>query len=129
MPGSVVSATASVVLPYFLCTGFTRSERWKSFVNGYANGEHEAAALVTNSRRSWDLNASLVGSALAALRDFFDARQGQAQSFYFYDLHEGAYDATGVASAGRYIVRFAGGWSHTWQSGRLPATLALIEIL
>ena len=129
MPGSVDSATASVVMPQVFCASFQRSERWKSFVNGYANGEHEAAAFVTNSRRSWDLSASLVGSALAALRDFFDAQQGQVQCFYFYDLHEGAYDATGVSSAGRYIVRFAGSWSHTVQLGRIPATLALIEIL
>jgi hypothetical protein len=128
MPGNVATATASVVMPLVLCSSFQRSERWKSHRNGYANGEHEAFSLVTNSRRSWDLSASLTAAALATLRDFYDGRKGQQLSFYFYDVHEGAYDATGTLANGRYIVRFAGDWRHTRNLGRMPAELALIEI-
>lgn len=128
MPGNVATATASVVMPLVLCSSFQRSERWKSLVNGYANGEHEAATLVTNSRRSWDLTGMLAPAALATLRDFYDGRKGQQLSFYFYDVHEGAYDPSGTLANGRYIVRFAGPWSHTRQLGRMPATLSLIEI-
>ena len=128
MPGNVATATASVVMPLVLCSSFQRSERWKSHRNAYANGEHEAASLVTNSRRSWDLSASLTPAALAALRDFYDGRKGQQLSFHFYDLHEGVHDATGALANGRYIVRFAGDWRHTRSLGRMPAELALIEI-
>ena len=128
MPGNVATATASLVMPLVLCSSFQRSERWKSHVNGYANGEHEAASLVTNSRRAWDLTIPLAPAALAALRDFFDARNGQQQPFYFYDTHEGVYDATGVLANGRYIVRFASAWSHVRQLGRQPANFSLIEI-
>ncbi len=128
MPGNVATATASIVMPLSLCSAFQRSETWKSHVNGYANGEHEAASLVTNSRRAWDLTAPLSASALATLRDFYDGRKGQQLPFYFYDTHEGVYDASGALANGRYIVRFAGAWSHTRQLGRQPVTLALIEI-
>lgn len=128
MPGNVAIATASVVMPLVLCSSFQRSEVWKSHVNGYANGEHEASSLVTNSRRAWELTAPLAAAALANLRDFFDARKGQQLPFYFYDTHEGVYDATGTLANGRYIVRFASAWSHARQIGRQPASISLIEI-
>lgn len=129
MPGNVASATASVVMPLVLCSSFQRSERWRALSNSYANGEHEAKELVTNSRRSWDLAASLTAAALVDLRNFYVDRNGQLKTFYFYDVNEGAHDATGVSATGRYIVRFAGAWSHTRQLGRLPATFALLELL
>lgn len=128
MPGNVATAIASVVMPLVLCASFQRSERWKAHVNQYANGEHEAASLVTNSRRSWDLSANLPAAALVALRSFYEGRKGQQLPFYFYDVHEGTYDATGALANGRYIVRFAGEWRHTRNLGRMPAEIALIEI-
>lgn len=128
MPGNVDTATASIVMPLFLCSSFLRSEVWKAHQNIYANGEHEAASLVTNSRRAWDLTIPLAAAPLAALRDFFDSRNGQQLPFWFYDLHEGVYDATGVLANGRYVVRFASPWQHLRQLGRQPATIALIEL-
>lgn len=128
MPGNVATATASIVMPLVLCSSFQRSEVWKAHVNGYANGEHEAKSLVTNSRRAWELTAPLSVAALAALRDFYDGRKGEQLPFYFYDTHEGVYDATGTLANGRYIVRFAGVWSHARSIGRSPANVSLIEI-
>jgi hypothetical protein len=128
MPGNVATATASVVMPLVLCASFQRIETWKADVNTYANGEHEAASLVTNSRRLWDLTAPLAALDLAALRNFYSGRNGEQLPFYFYDTHEGVYDPTGVLANGRYIVRFASRWSHERRVGRQPATFALIEI-
>jgi len=128
MPGNVATATASIVMPLVLCSSFQRSETWKSNVNGYANGEHEAASLVTNSRRVWELTVPMAAAALVALRDFFDARNGQQLPFYFYDTHEGVYDDTGTLANGRYLVRFASAWSHSRQVGRQPASISLIEL-
>jgi hypothetical protein len=128
MPGNVATATASSVMPLVLCSSFQRSESWKSNANSYANGEHEAASLVTNSRRVWELTIPLASAALATLRDFYDGRKGEQLPFYFYDTHEGAYDATGTLANGRYIVRFARPWSHARAIGRMPASISLIEI-
>src|SRR5437868_567396 len=45
-------------------------------------------------------------AALQVLRDFYDARGGMLESFYFYDPYEtvtkSSYDPTGQALAGRY---------------------------
>jgi len=60
---------------------------------------------------TWDdlkhINAD--GSAAATanrLWEFFVARLGGHEAFYFYNPAEAAIDPTGVATTGRYLVRF-----------------------
>jgi hypothetical protein len=71
-------------------------------------------------------------AALLALRNFFDARNGSAEPFYFYDLYDTnpkfSYDPTGVATVGRYTVRFNGDWQRSSGPGRSDVQIELLEL-
>ena len=61
-------------------------------------------------------------AALAvALKTFWDGQQGGVAPFLFYNLSEGAYDATGNSTLGRYTVVFRGNWSQTTAVRRTDA--------
>jgi hypothetical protein len=130
MPGNVAAAAPVEVMPRVLCAGFERSQQWSLLANGYANGEHEAASGLTNSRRTWSLQPRLTPTQVSAVRAFYEDRRGPLEPFYFYDAFESGFihDPTGVETAGRYTVRFAAEWQHTTQLGRMTAAIALIEI-
>jgi hypothetical protein len=74
----------------------------------------------------------LTPSQLAALRDFYDARKGSTEPFYFYDPYETSpkftHDPTGQAVAGRYTVRFASPWEQRPSLMRADLTLELLEL-
>ena len=71
-------------------------------------------------------------AASDALRDFFEARGGPTEPFYFYDPYETnpkfSWDPTGAATTGRYTVRFDGEWSQTVGPGRSDVSIELIEL-
>jgi hypothetical protein len=56
----------------------------------------------------------LTPAQLQTLRNFYAARNGPGEPFYFYDPHETSpkfsCDPTGAAITGRHIVRFNGDW-------------------
>jgi hypothetical protein len=66
------------------------------------------------------------------LRDFYNARNGPQEAFYFYDPFETvpkfSYDPTGVATAGRYTVRFDSPWQQSGGPARLDVQLAVVQI-
>lgn len=132
MPGSVQNAAPATVLPLSLCRAFVHEREYPVLGNEYRNGESQRMAQAANSRKRWRLSKRLTPTQLAALRDFYDARKGPTEPFYFYDPYETSpkfsHDPTGQAVAGRFIVRFAGEWSQTVGLGRSDVSIELIEL-
>lgn len=132
MPGSVQNAAPLTVLPHSLSRAFVHEREYPVLDNEYHNGESQRSVLATNSRKRWRLVKRLTLAQLSALRDFYDARKGATEPFYFYDPYETSpkfsHDPTGQAVAGRYIVRFAGTWEQSASLARTDLTLELIEL-
>jgi phage-related protein len=120
------------VLPHSLCRAFRHEREYPVLDNEYRNGESQRSAQASNSRKRWRLAKRLTPAQLAALRDFYDARKGPTEPFYFYDPYETnpkfSHDPTGLAVAGRYSVRFAREWSQTVSLGRADVSIELIEV-
>jgi len=132
MPGSVQNAAPATVLPNSLCRAFAHAREYPVVENEYRNGESQRAVLATNSRKRWRLAKWLTPALLQQLRAFYEARKGPAEPFYFYDTYETSpkfsHDPTGVATAGRYTVRFADEWSQSVGPGRSDVQIELIEL-
>ena len=132
MPGSVQNAAPATVLPQSLCRTFVHQRAYPLIENEYKNGESQRSVLAANSRRQWRLAKRLTPAALIELRNFFDARNGSTEPFYFYDPYDTnpkfSYDPTGVATVGRYIVRFNGDWQQSSGLGRSDVSIDLIEL-
>ena len=132
MPGSVLNAAPATVLPQSLCRTFVHERVYPLIENEYKNGESQRSVLATNSRRRWRLAKRLPPSALQTLRDFFDARNGSTEPFYFYDPYDTnpkfSYDPTGVVTVGRYTVRFNGDWQQSSGLGRSDVQIELLEL-
>jgi hypothetical protein len=130
MPGNVANAVPATVLPQILCAAFERSVGWRVEENDYANGEWQAQSMVTAPRYSWRLAASLDPVPSEALADFYRDRDGEAEPFYFYDPYFAgfAHDPTGVATAGRFTVRFVGSLEQPLALGRTQINLELIQL-
>lgn len=133
MPGSVANASPVTVLPRMLCIAFACSRDYAMIGNDYANGESQRSLLVASSRKAWRQSLRLAPAALVALRNFFEARRGNLEPFYYYDPYDVApvgsnWDGSGSSATGRYTVRFVGGWSQETGIARSNASLELIEI-
>ena len=132
MPGSVLNAAPATVLPQSLCKTFVHERAYPLIENEYKNGESQRSVLATNSRRRWRMGKRLAPAALHTLRDFFDARNGATEPFYFYDPYDTnpkfSYDPTGVVTVGRYTVRFENDWNQSIGLGRDEVTITLVEV-
>lgn len=132
MPGNVQNADPSTVLPHAHWAVFAGLREYPIVENVYRNGESQRSVQATTSRKRWRLANRLSPTALAALRDFYDARRGATEPFYFYDPYETSprfsHDPTGQAAAGRYTVRFDGEWSQSVGLGRVDVSIELIEL-
>jgi hypothetical protein len=132
MPGSVPLASPTTVLPWSLCTAFGHSREYTVVDNEYRNGESQRSRLTETSRRHWTTARRLTPTLLEDFRDFFDARKGGHEPFYFYDPWDTdpkfSYDPTGVETIGRYTVRFDCPWSQTVGTGRADVQIDLIEL-
>lgn len=132
MPGSVQNAAPLTVLPASLSRAFVHEREYPVLDNEYRNGESQRFVQANNSRKRWRLAKRLTPVQLAALRDFWQARRGATEPFYFYDPWETvprfSHDPTGQSTAGRYIVRFAGSWAHIIGLGRIDTQIELVEV-
>jgi hypothetical protein len=132
MPGSVANAAPSTVLPWSLSRAFVRSQEYPVVENEYAGGESQRTVRASNSRKRWRLAKRLAPAQLAALRDFYHARKGPQEPFYFYDPWETnpkfSYDPTGQQPQGRYTVRFEGPWEQSAGVGLIEVSLELVEL-
>lgn len=132
MPGSVQNASPLTVMPSSLSRTFVQEREYPVLGNEYRQGESQRSVQVSNSRKRWRLAKRLAPVALAALRDYYDARRGSTEPFYFYDPYETnprfTHDPTGQATAGRYTVRFANPWTESLTLGRADLAIELIEL-
>ena len=110
MPGSVESAAPATVLPLSLCRAFAHERSYPIIENEYKNGESQRSVQAATSRKYWRMAKRLTASQLGDRRDFYEARGGTLEAFYFYDPYETSpefsYDPTGVETTGRHTVRF-----------------------
>jgi len=132
MPGSVANAAPATVMPNSLSRAFEHTREYPVIDNEYRNGESQRSTQASTSRKHWKLTKRLPPTQLAALRNFYDARNGTHEPFYFYDPYETSpkfsYDPTGVAVTGRYVVRFDSDWSQSVTPGRSDVDVQLIEL-
>lgn len=132
MPGSVQNAAPLTVMPASLSRSFAHERAYPVVESEYRNGESQRTVQATNSRKCWRLAKRLTPVQLGTLRDFYDARKGPTEPFYFYDPYETSpkfsTDPTGQAVAGRYTVRFAAEWSQSVGPSRTDVGIDLIEL-
>jgi hypothetical protein len=130
MPGNLIPAQPSQVMPFALCSAFTEELRIQSHVNSYPDGSSDRAALALNARRFFRLTQKLTPTQWNALRAFYFANKHTA--FYFYNYRETVppfyWDPTGTQTLGRYIVVFDGGFSDAVGMGRSEASFQLREV-
>jgi phage-related protein len=119
-------------MPASLSRAFVHEREYPVLDNEYRNGESQRSVQATNSRKRWRLSKRLTPAQLSALRDFYEARRGPQEPFYFYDPWETAprfsSDPTGQATQGRYTVRFEGGWEQSTGIGLIEVALELVEL-
>jgi len=132
MPDSVQNAAPLTVLPASLSSAFVHQREYPVLDNEYRNGESQRSVQATNSRKRWRLVKRLTPAQLAELRDFYDARKGPAEPFYFYDPWETvprfSHDPTGQATQGRYTVRFNSDWSQSLGLALAELQIELVEL-
>lgn len=132
MPGSVENAVCTTVLPWSLCKAFGHAREYVIVDNRYRNGESQRGLLTQTSRKRWTTVRRLAPVLLEAFREFYEARKGPLEPFYFYDPWETnpkfSYDPTGENPVGRYTVRFDCPWSQTVGMGRADVEISLVEV-
>ena len=132
MPGSVQNAVPVAVLPHSLSRAFGHAREYIVIENEYRNGESQRSRLLETSRKRWRTARRLTPTLLGAFRDFYDNRSGPLEPFYFYDPWDTSprfsYDPTGVATAGRYTVRFEVAWEQSVGLRRTDLEISLIEL-
>lgn len=132
MPGSVANASPSTVMPVSLFTLYERDFTFPLRTNVYTEGEFQASVQATTSRKIWKVAKRLPPSVLNTLYAFYLARRGNTEPFYFYDPYETSpkftSDPTGVATTGRYTVRFDTDWVQGTGPARSEVSLSLIEL-
>lgn len=127
MPGNVQNAAPSTVFPLSLSRAFVQERAYPLVSNEYRNGESQRSVQADNSRKRFRLGKRLTPTQLQSFRDFYEARGGSTQPFYFYDPKFN-YDPTGQSTAGRYTVRFDGEWNQSVGPGRSDVQIDLIEL-
>ena len=132
MPGSVLNAAPATVLPPSLCKSFVHERAYPLIENEYKNGESQRSLQAATSRKRWRLTKRLPPAVLQTLRTFYEARNGTTEAFYFYDPYDTtpkfSYDPTGVATVGRYTVRFNSDWQQSSGPGRSDVQIELLEL-
>ena len=127
MPGNIQIAAPAGVMPYSLCTAFYESREYPQLQAQYHDGNTERSQLAQTSRRTFKLAKKLTASLAFTLKAFWDGQQGGVVPFLFYNLAEGAYDATGNSTRGRYTVVFRCNWAQT--TGILRTDVPQLELI
>ena len=105
MPGSVSSATASLVMHFSLSRAFEHSREYTVRANEeYALGESQRRAITSTSRKVWRLSKRLTPDEYDDLLAFYESVGGPMVPFYFYDGSERtplwSWDETGASTTG-----------------------------
>jgi len=131
-PGSVANAAPTTVLPWSLSKTFVHSREYPLIENEYRDGSSQRCLEASTSRKSWRTSRRLAPVVLSTFRTFFNTHKGPHLPLYFYDPSDTSpkfwYDPTGVATVGRYAVRFVGTWEQMVGINRADVNIAIIEI-
>lgn len=135
MPGSLAAAAPVTVLPASLCAAFSESRELPVLETEYRDGSVQTKSQATTGLRRWRPGKRLAAAALWTLREFWEARRGGLEPFYFYDPYDAGagaigsnYDATGVSTQGRHTCVFSGGWNQSIGVARTEASIELVEV-
>lgn len=129
VPGSVNNSAVGSparVLPAIACSAFSEVREYSGRLHEYADGRGQAAAEVTNSRKAFEASVVANGAAMAALEQFHT--ENMSRAFYFYLFAEGPHDPSGVATLGRYKVRFEGPFEAERGMSKNEARIRLVEV-
>ena len=129
--GTIRTPDPTTVLPRSLSHAFVETQDCPARLNEYHDGSSQRSSYLSRTRRTWQLAKHLPAASLIILREFWQARKCDA--FWFYAPKETSplfsYDVTGVATAGRYRVRFANPWTQTIGLGLPDTNIELVELL
>ena len=133
MPGSVSSATVSLVMPLSLSRAFEHSREYTVRANEeYALGESQRRAITSTSRKVWRLSKRLTPDEYDDLLAFYESVGGPMVPFYFYDGSERtplwSWDETGASTTGRYAVVFRNHWRAEFGFPRHNVDIELVEV-
>ena len=117
MPGNVAVAAPATTLPAGLSTLFTRKEDYPVVRNDFPSGDSVRGLLGSSTRNGWQQTRRGTADETEALRDFYEARSGPLEAFYFVDEF-------GVTKT----VRFATEWSQVLRLGRGEVSFELIQL-
>jgi hypothetical protein len=128
MPGSLSTAAPSTVLPRSLYSAFNEQHVFPMRECGpYVDGRSQRAYTGSGSRKIWALTKRLTYAEWLLLEDFYVDRRGSLEPFYFYPFYS-HYDATGVSTTGRFIVRFDCAITRAYSVGRQEVGLRLVQV-
>ena len=117
MPGSVENAAPIHTLPAGLAVMFSRGENYPVLRNVFPSGDSVRGLLGYSTRSSWQQTRRGTPTETEALRDFFVARQGPLEPFYFVDEF-------GVTKT----VRFVNEFNQVLRLGRGEVSFELIQL-
>ena len=127
VPTNLQATQPATVLPYSFSATFTERRAFPIVENEhYADGRTQRSYQALVSRKAWSLAKRLTFSEWTALRNFYLARKGSLEPFYFY-ARKSEHDPAGLSIIGRYTVRFDGTLAESYDLGRHGVELALIE--
>lgn len=136
MPGSLAAAAPVTVLPQTLCAGFSEARELPVLENEYRDGSVQTKNQAASGLRRWRLGKRLAAAALWTLREFWEARRGGLEPFYFYDPYDAGagavgsnYDPTGVSEQGRHTVVFTSAWGQSIGIAHTEAGIELVEVV
>lgn len=122
MPGNLIPAEPTLVMPMGLMTRFEETLFLDAFVDTYADSNSTRRALAFNNRHIFRLARKLSFEELLELRDFYLVVARYGNPFWFYNLREteppGTWDPTGGDPIGRYTVVWHGGFNETFVLGQ-----------
>lgn len=132
MPGNIHAVAASAVFPPILCSAFAEARDLRVGEGEYPDGSGQRSAEASVSRKRFIVSKKLSTEQWDVLRDFYLARLGGTEGFYFYFGNETtplfSHDPTGQNPTGRYTVRFEGDFSLELVVGRIAGNITLIEV-
>ena len=137
MPGNLMSAAPTAVMPESLCLSFVELREFVQLQNQYHDGTVQRSQLAQTSRRTFRLSKRLTASLLSALYSFWDSQNGGMTPFAFYNPFDVAsgqqigsnYDSTGNNTQGRVTVVFRGNWAQATDVARTNVQrLELVEV-
>jgi hypothetical protein len=132
VPGNVVNAAPTSVMPWGLCLAFSQTHEHVVKLVEYPCGDFQSGLVFSTSRKSWKISRKLEASEFETLREFYEDCQGPIVPFYFYAPWETSpkfsYDPLGMATTGRYTVRFDGAWQQHSEIRRAACEISIIEI-